>query len=769
VRGLTKTILERWLCDVVSAGATHARRPKLQDSVHPRPVHLRAASSIVALVGAFIFGCPIGAAAQQSDEFQYPGPPQAGFSHSVPAPRLLTAAQAEQVPADQSQVVPPFRPQAPVGSTIAPSTGTETPSPTAGIFGPGQSILPLLGETPRAGTSPHPSPAVLDQFKQFVDHTVDAENTLDLIQGRPRLLILKQAPIHVQIADDRVAEFQFIPREAGRQISIVGNRVGSTLFNLWFVEPDGQKRILSYLVRVVPDPEQKERLDHIYKALEREINRAFPNSVVHLALLGDKLVVSGEAKDIVDAYQILRVVSANAPGGAGRNQGEIQQIPVGQLNLTAVPDASGNLPQQGLENFLLRDINRFVVNLLHVAGEQQVMVQVTVAEIDRTAARSIGMDFSVLNAAGSTVFETTTAGLLPTTLTGAGSSASVTGGNILGLIDNGKVSLAIQALRNLNLARSLAEQDLVTLNGQTANFQAGGEFPVPAATATFGAVGQGVSFVPFGVSLQFIPSIPERDRVRLRVSATVSTLDPSLGTTVNSTSGGGGTSVPGLQSRTFSSTVEMRSGQTLAVAGLIQTNFGSTSVRVPFFGDLPILGPLAGKNNDSSGEQEVVVLITPRLVHPLEACHTPPLPGADVSEPGDIEFYLLNRLESRRSYDNRTSVRTDWDRMHRYDRCDDVFILGAHGQTYGCCSDDPTASCAGPRCAGRIPPCPQPTGLPALPGFPPPIATPATEMGPAPPNSSPMNAAPFTAPPAGSPRPGTASPPFVTPPAVISH
>ena len=764
MRGLTKTILERWLCDVVSAGATHARRPKLQDSVHPRPVHLRAASSIVALVGAFIFGCPIGAAAQQSDEFQYPGPPQAGFSHSVPAPRILTAAQAEQVPADQSQVVPPFRPQAPVGSTISPSTGTETPSPTAGIFGPGQSILPLLGETPRAGTSPHPSPAVLDQFKQFVDHTVDAENTLDLIQGRPRLLILKQAPIHVQIADDRVAEFQFIPREAGRQISIVGNRVGSTLFNLWFVEPDGQKRILSYLVRVVPDPEQKERLDHIYKALEREINLRFseqrraPGPAGRQA--GRQRRSQGHCRRLPDSPRRF----GQRPRGAGRNQGEIQQIPVGQLNLTAVPDASGNLPQQGLENFLLRDINRFVVNLLHVAGEQQVMVQVTVAEIDRTAARSIGMDFSVLNAAGSTVFETTTAGLLPTTLTGAGSSASVTGGNILGLIDNGKVSLAIQALRNLNLARSLAEQDLVTLNGQTANFQAGGEFPVPAATATFGAVGQGVSFVPFGVSLQFVPYITERDRVRLRVSATVSTLDPSLGTTVNSTSGGGGTSVPGLQSCMFSSTVEMRSGQTLAVAGLIQTNFGSTSVRVPFFGDLPILGPLAGKNNDSSGEQEVVVLITPRLVHPLEACHTPPLPGADVSEPGDIEFYLLNRLESRRSYDNRTSVRTDWDRMHRYDRCDDVFILGAHGQTYGCCSDDPTAKCAGP-----IPPCPQPTGLSALPGFPPPIAAPATEMGPAPPNSSPMNAPPFTAPPAGSPRPGTASPPFVTPPAVISH
>jgi pilus assembly protein CpaC len=592
--------------------------------------------------------------------------------------------------------------------TSGGATAGETPA-AGSPFGSGQVRLPLLGS---AGTTPHPSGAALERFKQYVDGTIDPENTLDLVQNRPRVLVLKQAPMRVQLADEQIASYTIV---TPTEISIIGNRVGSTVLNLWFAAPEGGRQIvLSYLLRVIPDPEQKERLDRVYKALEGEINKAFPNSVVHLALLGDKLVVSGEAKDIVDAANILRVVSANAPGGTRQQQQDrsASEIPIGQINVTAVPDAFGNLPQQGLENFLLRDVNRNVVNLLRVPGEQQVMLRVTVAEINRTAARSIGLDFSVLNAAGTAVFSSTTGGLIPTTVTGMGAMTQLTGGNLPAIIDNGKVTLAIQALRNLNLARSLAEQNIVALNGQRAQFLAGGEFPVPAATLTFGAVGQGVSFIPFGVQMQFVPFITDRDRVRLQVGATVSTLNPSLGATISSGTGTTGTSVPGLNSRTFETTVELRGGQTFAVAGLTQTTLGATTVRVPFFGDLPFLGPLAGENQTTHGEQEIVILVTPELVHPLQACATPELPGSDVFEPGDIEFYLLNRLESRRSYDNRSSVRTDCARQKRYEHCDDLFIIGTHGQTFNCCP--PGASCQ-PTLAGQPVPVPVPDAIPMTP------------------------------------------------------
>ena len=600
---------------------------------------------------------------------------------ALPQPLIQQAGFNSQVDTPQSAA-----PQPPPGAPVRVPAGQyeENARPGSSAFGPSQVRLPLLGGTaPSAGTTPHPSAAVLDRYKQYVDGTIDPENTLDLMQGRPRVLVLKQAPLRVQLADEHIANYTIV---TPTELSVVGNHVGSTVLNLWFSVPEGTRQtVLSYLVRVIPDPEQKERLDRVYKALEGEINRAFPNSAVKLALLGDKLVVSGEAKDIVEAAQILRVVSANAPGGSRERDGGATEIPVGNLNVTAIPDLSGNLPQQGLENFLLRDVNRNVVNLLRVPGEQQVMLRVTVAEVNRTAARSIGLDFTVLNAAGTAVFSSTTGGLIPTTVTGMGSATQLIGGNLPAIIDNGKVTLAIQALRNLNLARSLAEQNLVALNGQTARFRAGGEFPVPAATLTFGAVGQGVSFIPFGVQMQFVPYITDRDRVRLQVGATVSTLDPSLGATIGGGSGSAGTSVPGLNSRTFQTTVELRGGQTFAVAGLTQNTFGATTVRVPFFGDLPILGSLAGENQTSHGEQEIVILVTPELVHPLQTCATPPLPGADVFEPGDVEFYLLNRLESRRSYDYRSSVRTDCARQKRYEHCDDLFIIGAHGQTNNCC------------------------------------------------------------------------------------
>ena len=176
---------------------------------------------------------------------------------------------------------------------------------------------------------------------------------------------------------------------------------------------------------------------------------------------------------------------------------------------------------------------------------------------------------------------------------------------------------------------------------QPANFQAGGSFPIPTSVVTPGGAAQSVTYQNFGVSLQFVPYITDRDRIRLQLNASVST--PS---TRPPRSAG---QVPSqITQRQFNTTVELREGQTLTVAGLIQNNFSGTSNRVPFWGDLPIIGRTGGLDNVASGEQELVVLVTPILVHPLDMCKTPPLPGNDVFEPGDVEFYLLGHLEGRR-------------------------------------------------------------------------------------------------------------------------
>jgi pilus assembly protein CpaC len=582
-------------------------------------------------------------------------PPDAG---GPPVP----AVPNNQPPAG-NQVRPPekFEPRINPGDRPAPVRpgDLDVNRPRLPNLGAPQPLAPL-------GTTPKPNAQVQQRYQEFVGDIVDPDNTLDVIVGRPRLLRFKVKPERYQIGDANIADAdppsQKDP-QAQLELSVLGKQVGTTVLNLWFRDPNDatKQRILSYLVRVLPDTEEKDRLERVYKQLEAEVNKAFPDSFVNLTLVGDKLVVSGQAKDTAEATQILRIVRANAPGQA-------QNIPVNQVNVNIDPGAVGpdGLPEQGLQNFLVAGSPN-IVNLLRIPGEQQVMLRVTVAEIDRAAARSIGLNFSLTNNNGVTYLQNLTGGIL-------GGDPNIN--NLPTILDQGQVVLAINALRTLRFARTLAEPTLTAMNGRPASFQAGGQFPVPVVTGFTGAGLQGVSFVPFGVQLQFTPLVTDKDRIRLTVNAEVSTRDlQTAQTNIN------GANVPSLITRNFNTTVELREGQTLAVAGLIQTNFGANADRVPFFGDLPWVGQFAGFNRTTSGEQELIVLITPELVHPLEGREVTALPGSDVIEPGDLEFYLRNRLEGRRDYDYRASARTDWDRMVRYRKCEQIFISGPFGHS----------------------------------------------------------------------------------------
>jgi pilus assembly protein CpaC len=563
------------------------------------------------------------------------------------------------------------------------------------------------------GAQPTPSAETLKKFGRFIDRVIDPENTFEVVIGRPRVVLLKEIPDRFQLEDDQTA--RVIPLFQNKQLSVTGLKVGTTVLNMWFKDPANPRSetILSYLVNVLPDPESKERLRRVYNALGREINRLFPNSIVRLSIAGDKVVVSGQAKDIVEATQILRIVRANVAGSPGQgqiynqNQGQGQgqgiglgpgqlrpsaiPLPVTQVASTGINPATGalttvneavpGLPGQELptiEDYMLSG-GPNVINLLQIPGEQQIMLRVTVAEINRAASRSIGVDFSVVNGVGKAVFTSSLAGAFNTSQQnngGSGTNNSAQGiNNMSAIFSNGSVTAAITALRTMNFARTLAEPNLTTTNGQPAAFQAGGEFPVPVTTGTTFTGLQGVVYVPYGVMLRFVPYITDKDRVRLMVSSNVSARDPATGTTI------GGASVTGLTTRNFQTTVELRDGQTLAVAGLIQNTYGANSARVPFFGDLPVIGRLASIDGTSNTEQELVVLVTPMLVHPYDPHQVPPLPGSDVYEPGDIEFYLQGRLESRRAIDYRSTVRTDIDRMARYRHCEDLFISGPHGHS----------------------------------------------------------------------------------------
>ena len=440
------------------------------------------------------------------------------------------------------------------------------------------------------------------------------------------------------------------------------------------------------MVRVFADP----ILARPIESLEKDLNEKFPNSFIELDQIEDRLIVRGETPDTIEMAQILQVLSGarGVAAGVTRPQTPIQATtPVtvasafdfqGSVDPLAAEEAAAERRRM-IDPVALAQAG--IINQLKVVGEQQVMLKVTVAEVNRSAARSIGLNFSADNSSGFTVFQSLTGNLAQ-----AAGNTNQTSANILASLDMGQVSLAIEALRSMNLSRTLAEPNLVAMNGQSADFQAGGRFPVPIISSGGNGNGQnlqGVSFVPFGVQLQFTPFIQERDVIQLQVNAEVSTRDESLGTAIGG--GGNGTQVSGLNSRNFATTVQLRSGQTIAVAGLLQTNFGASTERLPFWGDLPIIGSTGGVNRSSSGEQELVILVTPHLVAPVDAAEAVSLPGNDVHEPTDIEFYVANRLESRRNKDFRTSVRTDHARQHAGERCSgQQFMIGKIGPTDRC-------------------------------------------------------------------------------------
>lgn len=580
-------------------------------------------------------------------------------------------------------VNPGAQPMPPVTVGPQPIPGGQPPGVQPNPFG-GPLSNPLISPAPPGLTaSPKTTPATQEKVAKYVSKLIDPETTLDLVVGQTRVLVLKNQPFRIQAGDDRVLAVNVI---TPRELLLQGKAVGATVLNIWFGDPTdpAKQETLTYLVRVFPDPEAKERLERAFKALEDDIQRNFPDSRVKLKIVGDKLVVTGRVRDYVQGGQILRIIRANMPGG---DVGALPVVPAGGQAPAGGPpaDPTGATNPPTPDSFFSAG-GPNVINLLEVAGEQQVALRVVVAEVNRAAARSVGMNFSVTNRQGITVFANLTgpvinplqaAGLGVAGLNGLNGGGGFGGfggvvANIPFNVDAGRLPFALHALKNLQYARSLAEPTLVTMNGQTANFLAGGQFPVPIIGG-FGVGGlQGVSYVPYGVQLNFTPFLTDRDRVRLVLNANVSTRDLNSGTNI------GGGQVAGLNTRNVNTTVELRQGETLAIAGLIEYNIGADSTRIPFIGDIPGLNNLTGLQRVEVGEKELVIFITPELVRPLDPHQAIPLPGYEILDPNDVEFYLWGRIEGH-CKDYRSPIRTDLSRIRQYQMTEAVNIAGPSG------------------------------------------------------------------------------------------
>jgi pilus assembly protein CpaC len=278
--------------------------------------------------------------------------------------------------------------------------------------------------------------------------------------------------------------------------------------------------------------------------------------------------------------------------------------------------------------------DRGVTNLMSVRGSQQVMLAVRFAEVSRDVLKEIGFNLTSIFRTGDTSI---------TLRSGSGvSSNAFFAGSLLTNLGSLSIAAFFDALEEKGLAKILAEPNLVALSGDTANFLAGGEFPIPAAQTSAAAGGQAaitIEFKQFGVSLAFTPTIIDDSRINLIVAPEVSEPDFSIAVTTCS----GCEPVPGLRTRRAQTTVELGNGQSFAIAGLLQSRFSNSIDQFPWLGDIPILGLLFRSAQYRRNETELVIVVTPYIVKPT-APDQIVTPADRFIPPTESEIFLYGRL-----------------------------------------------------------------------------------------------------------------------------
>ena len=496
-------------------------------------------------------------------------------------------------------------------------------------------VLPLIPEfpprPPETPDQPWRKEATPDEQRpssSFIDSIKVNDAAIEVVLGQGRLITLN-APLAnengvpvIALADPSIVDFEILPDQ--RMLRLVAKAIGVT--DLSFIDTNGQSN--SFEIHVTYDT----------VLLEAQLRQIFPTAMLNIKQLREHLIVEGQARSPEQVHQILATINAFL------SSIQFNETPI--VRNASRPDATADAEQeedneeeisfafeQGERAQTTASLTRpQVINLIRVPSSQQVMLKVTVAELNRTALREMGVNLTLGD-----FFENTVVG----------------SGNVkIAFGDN--VNMLMRALRTNSIATILAEPNLVTLSGFPAHFQSGGEFPVPQSSQ-FGGIG-GTTFKPFGVQLSFTPHIQDNGVIRLTVNPEVSNVDQSLSVAVIA----GGDSVPGLRTRNTSTTVELKEGQTLAIAGLLNRETNGNTSRLPVLGDIPLLGAFfSSTSHQVQAEQELMVTVTPYIVGALESDQCIPLPGTEIMEPSDLEVFLLGRMSGRTGLPYRAT--TNWD------------------------------------------------------------------------------------------------------------
>jgi pilus assembly protein CpaC len=416
---------------------------------------------------------------------------------------------------------------------------------------------------------------------------------LNILLGDASIVNLSQRASEILISQEGIV--QTVLRTA-QQIVFIGKSIGTT--KALFFNQDG-RQFLSLDVRVEYD----------VGVLLSAIHRHFPRSDVFIESVIGKLILTGEVRSAEEAYAITgfteNYVSAIGNGSAKEEKSQI-------------------------------------VNRLIILEEDQVMIRVRVAEVKRGLTKRLGFQWDK-NSFGMSVGELGTK-VTGSLLNGSGISSIVAAlGNNGSAVDKTKnLGFTLQALENNNLMHTLAEPSLTAISGESASFHAGGEHPIPSSvnTDTSGNTTISYSFKPIGISLEFSPKVLSEGRINLKISTEVSELSSENGATQN------GVFVKGTVKRKANTTVELPSGGTIILAGLLQNTTDQTVNSVPGLGSLPIIGSLFRNTELTNRQTELVILATPYIVRPGHL-NDFSMPTDGFGVPGDFDRYLFGKLSTR--------------------------------------------------------------------------------------------------------------------------
>ncbi|NUB44162.1 type II and III secretion system protein family protein [Fertoebacter nigrum] len=386
----------------------------------------------------------------------------------------------------------------------------------------------------------------------------------------------------LSIANPGIADISTL---SDRSIYVLGKAPGRTTLTL--LGPDG--RLISNVdVHVTPDiAEFKERLQQI-----------LPGETIEVRTANDGIVLSGTVSSTAKLDRALDLANRYAP--------------------------------------------ERVSNLMSVGGTQQVMLKVRFAEMQRSVSKSLSASLA-LNSSGGNVGINGGTGRFTDAAT---RSAAFNGGNISGDLGSeaattigfsaGSLQFAVllEALESKGVVRTLAEPNLTALSGQEAKFLAGGEYPIPVS-ADNGSIT--VEYKPFGVEMTFTPVVVDGDLINLAINASVSSIDSTI-TLENE-----GFTINAFKRRETSTTVEMRDGESFAIAGLLQDDFRDLNGQVPWLGDIPVLGALFRSSEYQRAQSELVIIVTPHLVTPTRG-EALALPTDRVKLPTEKELFLFGKV-----------------------------------------------------------------------------------------------------------------------------